>query len=61
MIFSRSMVSSTSAGSNVDSTKSEPPLITVGMKNAAPACESGVQSGTGALGHSHSAIWMCVT
>ena len=58
-----SMVRSTSAGSNLPSTKRVPPFITVGTKNAAPACESGVHiRNRGDSGHSHSAscTWVMV-
>ena len=56
---SRSMVSSTSAGSNLGSTNSDPPWITVGTKKAAPAWLSGVHiRNRGSRGHSHSASWI---
>jgi len=56
-----SIVLSTSATSNLGSTYSAPPLISVGEKNAAPACESGVHTRKrGACGHSHSASWLWV-
>ena len=36
-------------------------MITVGTKNAAPACDSGVHiRNRGDSGHSHSAIWIWV-
>ena len=36
-------------------------MITVGTKNAAPACDSGVHiRKRGLSGHSHSAIWIWV-
>ena len=36
-----------------------PPLTNVGMKNAAPACDSGVHiRNRGCSGHSHSASWI---
>ena len=36
-------------------------MITVGTKNAAPACDSGVHiRNRGDSGHSHSASWICV-
>ena len=55
------MIRRVSAGSNFGTTISEPPLSSVGAKNAAPACESGVQiRNFGASGHSHSASWICV-
>ncbi len=55
MIRCSSIVRSTSAGSKRGRTWSEPPLSTVGTKNAAPACESGVHMRKrGASGHSHS-------
>ena len=55
VIFSSSITRSTSAGSNLVSTCSSPPLMTVGAKNAAPACESGVHMrNLGFVGHSHS-------
>ena len=61
VILCSSMVRSTSAGSKRASTYSEPPLITVGTKNAAPACESGVHiRKRGFSGHSHSASWIWV-
>ncbi|CNV36281.1 Uncharacterised protein [Mycobacterium tuberculosis] len=54
-----SMILSTSAGSNFASTIISPPLITVGVKNAAPACDSGVHiKNRGLAGHSHSASWI---
>ena len=50
------MVRATSSGSNFGSTTIEPPFISTGAKNAAPACESGVHiKKRGASGHSHSA------
>ena len=49
------MTRSTSAGSNFVSTISSPPLTITGVKNAAPACDSGVHIRNGDLGHSHSA------
>ena len=56
-----SMVRSTTAGSNLGSTTNDPPFIRVGAKNAAPACDSGVQTRNfGDCGHSHSATWICV-
>ena len=56
VIFCSSIVRSTVAGSNPGSTTSRPPFATVGAKNAAPACDSGVQiKKVGASGHSHSA------
>ena len=56
-----SMTLSTSAGSNLDSTIISPPLTTVGMKNAAPACDSGVIiRKRGFSGHSHSESWIDV-
>ena len=56
-----SMTLSTSAGSNLASTNISPPLTTVGVKNAAPACDSGVHiKNRGCSGHSHSASWICV-
>ena len=58
LIFFSSIVASTSAGSNRAETKRVPPLMTVGTKNAAPACESGVHiRNRGFSGHSHSASW----
>ena len=43
------------------STNIWPPLISVGVKNAAPACDSGVHiRNFGLAGHSHSASWMVV-
>ena len=55
-IFCSSMVFSTSAGSNFVSTMSSPPLTITGVKNAAPACDSGVHiRNRGFSGHSHSA------
>ena len=51
-----SMTRSTSAGSNLGSTIISPPLTIVGVKNAAPACDSGVHiRNRGCSGHSHSA------
>ena len=59
VILCSSMVRSTSAGSNFASTCSSPPLMTVGTKNAAPACDSGVHiRNFGFSGHSHSASWI---
>ena len=56
LIRCSSIVRRTSAGSNRGSTTSDPPLISVGAKNAAPAWESGVHTrNRGAAGHSHSA------
>ena len=56
-----SMAFSTSAGSNLASTTISPPLTTVGVKNAAPACDSGVHiKNRGFSGHSHSASWIGV-
>ena len=50
------MTRSTSAGSNFVSTINSPPLTTTGVKNAAPAWESGVHiRKRGFSGHSHSA------
>ncbi len=61
MIFCSSITRSTSAGSNLVSTTNSPPLMIVGTKNAAPACESGVHiRNFGRCGHSHSASWMVV-
>ncbi len=59
VIFCSSMTRSTSAGSNFESTIISPPLTTVGMKNAAPACDSGVIiRKRGFSGHSHSDSWI---
>ena len=56
-----SMVFRTSAGSNLGSTYISPPLINVGVKYAAPACDSGVIiKNRGFSGHSHSDSWICV-
>ena len=54
-----SIASRTAPGSNAGSTISAPPRSRVGMKNAAPACDSGVQMRKrGSSGHCHSAIWI---
>ena len=61
VIFCSSMVFSTSAGSNLVSTTISPPLTMIGVKNAAPACDSGVHiRNRGFSGHSHSASWTVV-
>ena len=47
------------SGSKPGRTVSEPPLSRVGVKNAAPACESGVQiRNRTSSGHCHSDIWI---
>ncbi len=62
VIFCSSITRSTSAGSNLVSTTSSPPLMMVGTKNAAPACDSGGVHirNFGCCGHSHSASWIVV-
>ena len=61
MILYFSIVSNTRPGSKCGSTTIAPPVSNVGMKNAAPACESGVQMRKRvSSGHSHSAIWIIV-
>ncbi|GAB4700974.1 hypothetical protein MOKP126_48720 [Mycobacterium avium subsp. hominissuis] len=61
VIFCSSITRNTSAGSNLVSTTSSPPLMMVGTKNAAPACDSGVHiKKRGFSGHSHSASWIVV-
>ncbi|SKX88342.1 Uncharacterised protein [Mycobacteroides abscessus subsp. abscessus] len=43
------------------STTIDPFFISVGRKNAAPACDSGVHiRKRGRVGHSHSDNWICV-
>ncbi len=56
-----SMIRRISPGSNLGTTTIWPPLTTVGVKNAAPACDSGVHiKNFGFAGHSHSASWTVV-
>ena len=57
-----STVSRNLVGSKPGSTTIDPSRNSVGMKNAAPACDSGVQiRNRGSRGHCHSDIWIDVS